>query len=109
MLDKKHRLPKNINFSNAKVFSSYAFLIKVGNGQSEFPRFGIVVGKKIDKKAVGRNKIKRQIRDGIDKLLPVIDSVKDVLVIAKVGIKEKNSKETLDLLTESFKRLKLLK
>ncbi len=109
MLDKKHRLPRDINFSNAKAFSSYAFLIKVGIGRSEFPRFGIVVSKKIDKRAVGRNKIKRQIRSSIEKLLPKINSSRDILIIARDGIGEKSSDEILTLLTDFFEKFKLLK
>lgn len=109
MLDKKHRLPNNISFKNSQIFFSNAFSIKIIESQNEVPRFGVVVSKKIDKRAVGRNKIKRQIRDSIDKLLPKIYNVKDILIIAKVGIKEKNSEEALTLLVEAFRKLKLLK
>lgn len=109
MLDKKHRLPNNISFKDSQIFFSNAFSIKAVGSQNDVPRFGIAVGKKIDKRAVGRNKIKRQIRDSIDKLLPKIDSIKDVLIIARGGIKEKNTQEILVLLEESLKRLKLLK
>ncbi len=109
MLDKKHRLPRDINFSNTKAFSSHAFLIKVEKGQSEFPRFGIVVSKKIDKRAVGRNKIKRQIRSSIEKLLPKINSPGEILIIARAGIREKSSDEILTLLTDFFEKFKLLK
>jgi len=64
---------------------------------------------KIDKRAVGRNKIKRQIRDSIDKLLPKINSARDVLIIARAGIKDKSSGETLSILTDLFTKTKLLK
>lgn len=109
MLDKKHRLPNSISFKDSQIFFSNAFSIKAISSQNEVPRFGIVVGKKIDKRAVGRNKIKRQIRDSIDKLLPKIDSIKDVLIITRAGIRGKNTQEIFILLEESLKKLKLLK
>ena len=108
MLHKKHRLPSNINFGSSKIFFSNAFSIKIAQGQSEFSRFGVVLGKKIDKRAVGRNKIKRLIRSSIEKLIPKMQKPSEVLIIARAGIREMNNSEVASLLTESFKKIKLI-
>lgn len=108
MLDKKHRLPSSVSFKNSKTFSGSAFFLKILKGQGEFPRFGVVVGKKIDKRAVGRNKIKRQIRSSIEKLIPKMQEPSEVLIIARAGIREMGGDEIADLLKESFKKNKLI-
>ena len=109
MLDKKHRLPKDIDFRNAKGFSSNAFLIKIEKSQSGLARFGVVVSKKIDKSAVGRNKIKRRIRSAIEKFLPGINDSWEVLVIARAGAREKSEEEIRAEISELLTKAKLLK
>jgi ribonuclease P protein component len=44
-------------------------------------RFGIAVSKKVSKKAVIRNRIKRQIRAVIRTLLPIIDPDWNIIVV----------------------------
>jgi len=66
MLPKKNRLTKDKEFNN--VFkngrSSYTKILgfKAIKNNLNLNRFGIIVSKKVSKKAVERNKIKRQIR-----------------------------------------------
>lgn len=109
MLDKKHRLPKFINFVSAGALSCRQFLIRVKNNNLNVSRFAVVVSKKIDKRAVGRNKIKRQVRNCIEKLLPNIKEGKDVLIIARADVREKTEEEILLIIKESFEKAKLLK
>lgn len=109
MLDKKHRLPKFINFSDRQVVSSQAFLIKEKDNQLKDSRFGIIVSKKIDKSAVGRNKIKRLIRDSIQEFLIDIKKGKDVLIISRTGVRDRSQGEVSKLLAKVFKKINILK
>jgi len=64
MLSKKFRLPiQSVLNKSGRIFRSRSFLIKVFSNQSEFNRFGVVISKKVDKRAVKRNLIKRIILD----------------------------------------------
>lgn len=76
MLAKQFRLVKEKDFK--KIFklgkSSYAknFSVKFLANDFENNRYGIVISSKVSKKAVDRNKLKRQIREivrGVDKNL----------------------------------------
>ena len=104
MLDKKHRLPKNINFRNIKALSSKAFLVKIKKNEADIFRIGVIVSKKIDGRAVVRNKIKRQIKNCAEKLVKENKLIKDILIIAKKEALGKNNKEVEDQLKKLILR-----
>jgi ribonuclease P protein component len=106
MLDKKHRLPARVSFKNAESFSSGLLVIKTKNNKTGFPRFGIVISKKTEKKAVERNRVKRQIRKSVEELIPKINSGKDFLIIVKRGLAQKSTGEILSLLKGLLKKEK---
>lgn len=73
-------------------------------------RLGFVAGLKVSKRAVKRNRVKRQMRE-IVRLLLKEERVKKgyfVLVIAKPGILEKEYKEIESDIYQVFSRAKLL-
>ncbi len=87
MLPKEHRLrhEKDIKALFAKgksVFGIYTGIKFVKNKLPE-SRFTVVVGVKIAKRAVVRNKIKRKYRAILHERLDVISSGYDVLVLVK--------------------------
>lgn len=102
MLKRIYRLPSR-RINSARSFATPLFLLKVSKNNLSFSRFGFVVSKKIDKRATGRNKIKRMLRSVIEKNISQIEVGNDILFIAKPGILESNFETT-----ESFV-LKLLK
>ncbi len=53
-----------------KTLSTTFFVIKYDNSQDDSMHCAVVVGKKVDKRAVVRNKIKRQIVWPNEKVLP---------------------------------------
>lgn len=56
------------------------------------PRFCVLVGKKLSKKAVVRNQTKRKIHEVIRKILPTIRNNYDFLFIPKSDIEKLDSK-----------------
>lgn len=108
MLDKKHRLSKNVSFKNSKIFSSTAFILKIRSLSEEYSGFAIVISKRIDKRATERNRIKRQIRNSIEEILPEIKKASQVLIIAKPGIRSLSFLQTRDSLEELFRKAKIL-
>lgn len=104
MLRKKYRLPRGIGFAKSQAFFSPFFTLRIKNNGLDVCRFGFIVSKKIDKRAVVRNKIKRQIRSCIEKRLNDIVAGKDMLFILKEKSKDRKKEEicgnTLSVLKE---------
>jgi len=76
------------------------FSIHVTDSRFRYPRLGLVVSKKACKKAVQRNRIKRQIREAFRHSQGQL-SGKDFIVVAKPGI----SGETNGVLNRELMRL----
>lgn len=89
---------------NNKPFKCNHFLIYIERGQDNY-HFGISVSKKICN-AVGRNKLKRQIRNIIDKNKYQKDF--NCIVIARKSILKSNYNEMEENLNYCFKKLKIL-
>lgn len=98
MLAKKFRFP--IQGKKAAVFKTAGrggnyFVIKTAPNSLPYSRFGIVIGKKVDKRAAKRNKIKRIIfnfiRTGKIHQLPGRDVL--IIVLPPVGGLEKSEIE----------------
>lgn len=106
MFKKGLRLPKNIRFTKENQILSNFFSVKIAENKSEFNRFGIVVSKKIDKRAVIRNKIKRQIRRCIEENKKHLLVGKDLLIITRPGIKDIEEREICESLMKVFKKIK---
>lgn len=71
-----------------------------------FNRVGIIIGLKVSKKAVIRNKIKRQIREILRNDFPKTETYYDVLVITKKGLEVMSFLEIKEALLKLLKRLK---
>ena len=96
MFKTENRLVSGVRFKNSYSFSVPQFVLKVRKNGLLLNRFGIVVSKKIDKRAVVRNKIKRTFRYALVDLNKNMTSGHDILFIVKVGtISEK--KEEIQL------------
>lgn len=67
MLPLKNRLRNKKDFENifkkGKGFKESFLYLKTVKNNLEYSRFGFIVGKNFSKKAVNRNKIKRQLRE----------------------------------------------
>jgi ribonuclease P protein component len=67
MLKKENRLKKKKDFERiykkGRGFKGDSLFLKILENKEELTRIGIVVSKKVSKKAVQRNKIKRQMRE----------------------------------------------
>lgn len=85
MLQRKFRLPSSVRFARAQTFATPYFVAKIVSNAQPLSRFGFIVSKKVDKRAVVRNRIKRQIRSGVEQLLPEIQPGYDVLFILRQG------------------------
>ncbi len=95
MIAKSFRLPKNdIKFILKKgdTIHSRLFIVKSLNSENPFPRATVIASKKIEKRAVKRNKLRRRTYEAFRLLLKEKDILpkKDFIFIAKTGILEKD-------------------
>lgn len=112
MLSKEHRLRKERDFDRVfkkgeKVFSHPFSLRCIDNGLP-VSRFAVVVGGRVSKKAVERNRVRRRIREQIRPLLPSLRSGKDVSLSALPAAKGLSSAELGAALKKAFKKARLL-
>ena len=82
----------NAIINNQKQLKNKYFVIYFMNNQIGFSRYGISVGKKIGN-AVIRNKLKRQVRNIIDKDKNLYHISKDYIIIVRKSILGCNFKE----------------
>ncbi len=81
--------------------------VRVVPNQTERNRFGILISVKVSKKAVVRNKIKRQIREIIKEQMSKMRQGYDCAVICLPGIAEKDYEDIKKSLMGHFGKLGL--
>lgn len=67
MLKKINRLSQ-VRLKDSKNISTPLFSLKSAKNNLDFPRFGFVISKKVDKSAVGRNSLKRKLSSCIEEI-----------------------------------------
>lgn len=113
MLAKPHRLVKQKDFEkifkHGRAHYARSIGIKILANQLERNRFGIIVSAKVSKKAVERNKLKRQIRQALKELDAKLIAGLDAAIIALPGLLNQDYAAIKSELEQGFIRLKLLK
>jgi ribonuclease P protein component len=85
MLKKTYRL-SSVRLKGPKLLKSESFDLKYGVNNLEFPRFGFVIPKKLDKRAVVRNSIKRKLSKIIEEIFDRIKGGRDFVFYPKSEI-----------------------
>lgn len=96
-------------FKLGQSFYSQILGIKAVDNDLRFNRFGILISTKVSKKAVIRNKIKRQIRVIIHEEMLKIKPGKDIVIIVFPQILDKKFQEIRDFIILSLKKTRLYK
>lgn len=109
MFKRENRLVGSVRFHNSYSFSVPQFVLKERKNNLALNRFGIVVSKKIDKRAVVRNKIKRMFRISLLDLNKNMAPGHDILFIARAGILNKTKEENQELIKNAIEKAGLMK
>lgn len=100
MLPYKNRLLYKKDFEvvyrYGDFFSFGNVLLKVNKNQTDQTRVGFSIGIKFSKKAVERNRVKRQLRDIIYKSLRKMQKGFDVVVMIKKGERKPLNSQSLE-------------
>jgi ribonuclease P protein component len=112
MLKKLNRITKDKEFDSifkaGKGAYSKVLGMKAISTENNESRFGILVSTKVSKKAVVRNRLKRQIRDILKQNLDNIKPGQDCVVLTLPQIKEADFKQIEEAIIFCLKRLKIL-
>jgi ribonuclease P protein component len=112
MLKKENRLTRKKDFDAVwqKGRSSFdkIFGVKILPNKLETNRFGIMIGLKVSKKAVERNRIKRRIREIIIGQEKNLKTDLDVVITVLPAARGKEFAELEESIEFNFKRLKIL-
>ena len=90
-------------FRKGKTKAGKLVFLKILKNNQDDNHFGVVVSKKISKKAVNRNKIKRRLREIIRQAH--IKPGLNIIIIAKPEIIDKNYQDIKNELEDLFKSL----
>ena len=105
MLKRKFRLTKGIRFNNSRLFYDSFFTIKVKENRLSFNRFAIIVSKKVDKRAVVRNRIRRLISSSLEELYNDLRQGKDMIFIVKKEAVNKSRKDLFQAIKYALKKV----
>ena len=107
----QRRLTKKKDFDH--VFkngrSAYNRILGIKHIDNEYSRFGIIISKRVSKKAVERNKLKRQIREIIRTQQSRIKPGKDCVFIALSPVLGKSYQEIEESINKLCQKLRLYK
>jgi ribonuclease P protein component len=113
MLKKENRIGLNKEFDRAfkagQSFYGKILGMKGVSNNSTSNRFGILINTKVSKKAVVRNKIRRELREIIKKRLELLKPGNDFVIIVFPLILDKNIQEIESELDAGLKKLRVLK
>ena len=112
MLQKEYRITHKKDFE--KIFNDGKGVftdimgVKLIPNNLKYSRFGIIISNKVSKKAVERNKIRRQIRSAIKLNLDKIKRERDIVIICKPEIKKLDYKNIEVELQKILRKVKLI-
>ncbi|KKQ95017.1 MAG: Ribonuclease P protein component [candidate division CPR2 bacterium GW2011_GWC1_39_9] len=112
MLKKQHRITSEKDFKRiyqkGKFFNIDGINIRFMPNRLSYSRVAIVVLKKGTKKAVKRNKVKRQVREIIRLMFLKIKPRFDIVITVKIDLSSKKYQEIEKSLLEGLKRIRLI-
>ena len=104
MFKRQYRIQSGVRITSSQAIATPFFHLKKGLNHLAVSRFGFVVSKKIDKRAVVRNRTRRVLRSIVEDLFPDIKTGFDLLFIIKKPIEKRTEeleKEVKDVLEKA--------
>lgn len=93
MLSREYRLPATVKLTKAHFFKTPLFSIKFTSNSLPESRFGFLVRKTVERRAVARNRIRRLFRSCVEEMLTEIKPGYDMLFFLEKGIIDKRQQE----------------
>jgi ribonuclease P protein component len=94
MLKRENRLSRILRRVGEKKYFSPLFQVRISENNENKARFGFIVSKKIDKRAVIRNQTKRVLRNAVESFINNATG-KDIIIVAKKNLLPKEKEEVV--------------
>jgi ribonuclease P protein component len=112
VLNRLHRLKNNNDIvrvlkEGKKLIESF-LIIKTLPNDLEETRFAFIVSKKFSKKAVERNRIRRQISEAVKDNLATVKKGTDVVILSMPGSQEWDTEDVKKIVNKLFSKAKLI-
>ena len=104
---KKRREYLHLQSSRLRI-KVYNFVIAFERKPKGVSRIGITISKKVDKRAVKRNSLKRKIKEIYRQIRPDLLHIVDIVIIAQSGACEMDSKQIKAEMVKGLLKAKLL-
>ncbi len=111
MLSKQHRLPGHkipLLLSKGQFLNTPLFNLKHKQNSSDSFLVGFIVSKKVLKKAVDRNSLKRTLRHLVKEVEKLVPTGRDYLFLLKSSAKESSRQQLSVEILKAFNQLKNL-
>lgn len=108
MFKQQYRFPAQKRLNQADTYNAESFLLKIAKNNLSYSRFGFIASKKIDKRAVKRNKAKRLLRTCLESLQPQIMAGYDMLFILRPIAKNQRMQSLKQEVVEKLLRARIL-
>lgn len=102
MLARQFRLPSSVSMRNSRTFRDEAFLMRFQKNNLPVNRYGFIVAKTIDKRAVVRNRLRRVVRSIIEEIWLQKLSGLDILFVLKPAIKKVSKQDLITRLNAAI-------
>jgi len=108
MLKKTYRL-SSVRLRDSRTTKGKYLVVRYSKNDLDYPRFGFVISKKIDKRAVVRNSLKRKLSVSIEEIFDRIKDGTDFVFIPNSGATALAQEDLAKEVVEIFKKEKLIK
>lgn len=109
MLKKQNRLGRLTRKNKDKIFTFPLFNLRVSDNGEKTIKFAFIVSKKIDKRAVIRNRTKRVLRSAAEEVIKKLKIGKNIVIVSKKALKPEQKEEvrgTLETILKNTKEIK---
>lgn len=105
MLPRTYRLPAATRLRHPRSIHTTLFLLKYAASPASHSRIGIIVSKKVDKRAVRRNHLRRAVMHALQPTLSQIPTPYDLVFIVKSSAGNAADNEIGDAVAGALKEL----
>jgi ribonuclease P protein component len=86
MLKKQNRLGRLARKKEDKLFTFPLFNLRISDNGEKITKFAFIVSKKIDKRAVVRNRTKRVLRSAAEEIIKKYQMGKNIIIVSKKAL-----------------------
>lgn len=108
MLARDYRLPATVKLRNSRFLKTPNWSLKYAKNDAAVNRYGFVIRKSADKRAVVRNRIRRVFRSCIEELHQDMVQGNDMLFFLEKGIMDMNREALMQQITLMLRKNNLV-